>query len=251
MSDKVFVDYSRYYDLLYQDKDYIGESKYIVNLLKRHGIVKGSLLEFGSGTGKHGRLIANEGFQVHGIERSAEMVKLAEQINGFTCEVGDICDIQLNKNYDAVLSLFHVVSYQTTNADLHRVFSRAAEHLKAGGIFVFDVWFTPAVLTNLPSVRIKRMSDDEIEIVRIAEPIIYHEKNCVDVNYTIFSTDISSGIFKTFNETHPIRHFSLPELDLLAEAHGFSRINAEEFLTGSKPSDSTWGVCITLEKLND
>ena len=83
MSDKVFVDYSRYYDLLYQDKDYVGESKYIVNLLKRHGIVKGSLLEFGSGTGKHGRLIANEGFQVHGIERSAEMVKLAEQINGF------------------------------------------------------------------------------------------------------------------------------------------------------------------------
>ena len=43
----------------------------------------------------------------------------------------------------------------------------------------------------------------------------------------------------------------LPELDLLAEAHGFSRINAEEFLTGSKPSDSTWGVCITLGKLND
>ena len=81
MSDKVFVDYSRYYDLLYQDKDYVGESKYIVNLLKRHGIVKGSLLEFGSGTGKHGRLIANEGFQVHGIERSAEMVKLAEQIS--------------------------------------------------------------------------------------------------------------------------------------------------------------------------
>ena len=58
---------------------------------------------------------------VRGIERSAEMVKLAEQINGFTCEVGDICDIQLNRTMMLFITL-HVVSYQTTNADLHGCF---------------------------------------------------------------------------------------------------------------------------------
>lgn len=249
MSKKVFSEYSRYYDLLYLDKDYIGETEYITNLLKRHGVTEGDLLEFGSGTGKHGRLIAQKGFQVHGIERSAEMVELARQGNGFTCEVGDICNVQLGRYYDAVLSLFHVVSYQTTNADLHSVFARAAEHLRVGGIFVFDVWFSPAVFTEPPNVRVKRMGDEQVEIIRIAEPVIYANKNCVDVNYTIFSTDRSTGSVQTLKETHPMRHFSLPELDLMAKAHGFKKVNAEEFLTGNEPSVSTWGVCVTLERI--
>lgn len=244
----VFDAYSRYYDLLYSDKDYPGEAAYIVSLLKRQGITRGSLLEFGSGTGKHGRILAEAGYQVHGIERSAEMVGLVQQGNGFTCEQGDICNVQLGKCFDAVLSLFHVISYQITNASLNAVFARAAEHLESGGLFIFDIWYSPAVYTQRPSVRVKRMADEHVNIIRIAEPIIYSKENRVDVNYTIFSTDKSNGAVQTLKETHPMRHFTLPELDFLANVHSFARINAEEFLTGKQPDESTWGVCITMKK---
>ena len=248
MSDAVFNAYGRYYDLLYRDKDYVAEADYIVSLLDRFGITGKDLLEFGSGTGKHGRLLAQRGYDVTGIERSAEMVAQAEAAPGFSCQQGDICTVQLEQTFDAVLSLFNVVSYKKKNDAVQAIFARAAEHLEAGGLFVFDVWYSPAVYAQRPEVRVKRMVDEAIEITRIAEPMLHPNENRVDVNYTIFARDLASGAVETMTETHPMRHFSLPELDLLAQMNGFAVIGTEEFLTGKRPSEETWGVCLILKK---
>ena len=220
MTVLVFNAYSRYYDLLYRDKDYIGETDYIQRLLSSHGIARGDLLEFGSGTGKHGFLLADRGYRVHGIERSAEMLAQAQVHRRFTSQQGDICTIQMGRSYDAVLSLFHVVGYQTSNERVRAVFSRAAEHLRPGGLFVFDFWYSPAVYTTTPSVRVKRMSDQKIEITRIAEPELFPNENRIDVNYTIYSRSVGSGEIQTLQEKHSMRHFSLPEIDLLSQMCG-------------------------------
>ncbi len=249
MSEKVFNAYSRYYNLLYRDKNYVGETTYIQELLASNGVPKGDLLEYGSGTGKHGKLLAAQGYRVHGIERSAEMVAEAEPALGFTCQQGDIASTNMGCTYDAVLSLFHVLSYQTNNAQLQAVFANAAAHLKPGGLFIFDFWYSPAVYAQKPTVRIKRMVEELVEITRIAEPTIYTNENRVDVNYTIYSRDLGTGGVQTFQETHSMRHFSLPEIDVVAGVAGFERLAAEEFLTGNVPSESTWGVCVILKRI--
>lgn len=245
----VFDAYSRYYDLLYRDKDYAAEVEYIDSLLIRYGCTGRDLLEFGSGTGKHGRLLAQLGYRVTGIERSSEMVAQATVAQGFTCQQADICTVQLGRTFDAVLSLFHVVSYQVSNEAVRAVFARAAEHLKPGGLFVFDVWYSPAVYAQRPEVRVKRMIDCEVEITRIAEPIIFPNENRIDVKYTIFSRDLATGAYQMFAETHPMRHFSLPELDLLAWLNGFERMAAEALLSGDEPGEKTWGVCLVLRRV--
>jgi SAM-dependent methyltransferase len=248
MTNCIFNHYSRYYDLLYRDKDYMGEALYIQNLLTRFGILKGDILEFGSGTGRHGCLLADNGYMVHGIERSIEMVAKANKANGFTCEQGDITLTKMNRTYDVVLSLFHVLSYQVTNEQVKLVFSNAFEHLSKGGLFVFDFWYSPAVYSQRPEVRLKRMSDERVEVIRVAEPVIHHNDNIVDVNYTIITRELEAGLVQTFNERHSMRHFSLPELDVIANMHGFERIKAEEFLTGNLPSENTWGVCCAFRR---
>ena len=53
------------------------------------------------------------------------------------------------------------------------MFETAGKHLKTGGIFVFDFWFGPGVLTTPPETKIKRMSNKEVDILRIAEPKIH------------------------------------------------------------------------------
>ena len=248
MSNAVFNAYSSYYDLLYCDKDYVVEAEYIASLLERYGGAGRRLLEFGSGTGKHGRLLAQRGYEVTGIERSAEMVAQAGAAPGFSCQQGDICDVQLVQTFDAVLSLFHVVSYQTTNEAVQAVFANAAHHLDPGGLFLFDVWYSPAVAAQRPELRVKRLHTADLAITRIAEPTLHPNANRVDVKYTVMAQELTTGAFHTFEETHPMRHFSLPELDLLAEAAGFERLTAEEWLTGAPPSESTWGVCLVLRK---
>ncbi len=245
----VFDAYSRYYDLLYQDKNYAAESRYIDTLLKRHGIESDEILEFGSGTGKHGRLLAKQGYHVTGIERSAEMVAQAMQEEGFTCKQGDIRSVRLEKTFAAVISLFHVVSYQIGNEDVRAVFSRAAEHLHPGGLFVFDVWYSPAVYAQKPEVRVKRLANETTHVTRIAEPVIYPNENKVDVNFTIFAQDTQANACQVLKECHPMRHFSLPEIDQFSAEAGFERLAAEEFLTGSDPGLDTWGVCFVLRKV--
>jgi SAM-dependent methyltransferase len=249
MFENIFNAYSRYYDLLYIDKDYAGEAAYIQSLLTWHGVITGNLLEFGSGTGKHARLLAAQGYTVHGIELSADMVAKAKSAPGFTCQQGDITSTTMGRRYDAVLSLFHVVSYLTTNAQLQAVFANAAAHLYNGGLFVFDFWYSPAVYAQKPSVRVKRRGDGQIEITRIAEPVIHPNENRVDVNYTIYARHLDTNMVTTLQETHRMRHFSLPEIEILAGVHGFELLLAEEFFTRNEPSDTTWGVCVILKKV--
>ncbi|MCP9926736.1 class I SAM-dependent methyltransferase [Cyanobium sp. CH-040] len=239
---------SRYYDLLYRDKNTSAEVAYVEALLQRHRIAGRDLLEFGSGTGRHGCLLAQRGYRVHGLERSAAMVANAQRTPGFSCQQCDINSTQLERRFNAVLALFHVVSYQTSNPDVQAVFANAARHLHPGGLFLFDVWYSPAVAAQRPELRVKRLQSEDLSIIRIAEPTVHPNENRVDVHYTVMAQELSTGTIQTFEETHPMRHFSLPELDLLAESAGFERLTAEEWLSGAPPSQATWGICLVLQR---
>lgn len=243
-----FNDYSKYYDLLYQDKDYKGEVEYICALLETHGLREGRVLEFGSGTGIHGNLIASKGYDVVGVELSAEMVAIADQTAGFTCSQGDMTTTKVDGNFDAAISLFHVVSYLTTDDAISDFFRNSFEHLKDNGIFIFDVWYSPCVDVNPPEIRIKRMENSNLKIIRIAEPTVFIDKNRVDVHFTVFSKGGSEHTWTKTEEVHPMRHFSIEEIRNFAEPIGFKFLASEEFGSGLEPSNDTWGVCFVFKK---
>jgi SAM-dependent methyltransferase len=240
--------YSKYYNLLYKDKDYNSEVNYIVEQLSKYGTGVQSILEYGSGTGGHGLLLNEKGFDVYGLERSEDMVSVAKE-KGLACTVADITNFQLDKKYDALIAIFHVISYLTSNQALISAFTNAYNHLSDEGIFLFDVWYSPAVY-NLKAVpRIKRIQNEELKVIRIAEPLIDSNKNMVDVQFSVIARDLLSGEVSELIESHPMRHFSIPEIGLLAEHTGFEILKVEEFLTGKAPSEKTWGVCFILKKI--
>ena len=155
----------------------------------------------------------------------------------------------MNKTFDAVISLFHVISYQTGNADVSAAFETAREYLKPGGVFFFDVWYGPAVLTDRPSVRVKRMSDELTAVTRIAEPVVHPNDNRVDVNYHVFVRDLQSGTVKEMRESHEMRYFFKPEIELFAAKAEFQCIHSEEWLSGKAIGCDTWGACFVLQSL--
>jgi SAM-dependent methyltransferase len=245
-----FALYSKYYDLLYKDKNYKAETDYINGLVQKHAPDCKKILELGSGTGKHAMLLADKGYRIYGIERSPEMVEIArrENHNNVRYEVNDISLFSLPEQFDVALSLFHVVSYLTDNKTLISTFQNVAHHLQKKGLFIFDVWYSPAVFLQQPETRIKRFSDDQTRVTRLAEPHIHSRENVIDVNYELIIEDKKDRSVNTFTEKHPIRHFSEPEIGLLAECTGFKVVHAEEFLTGNTPGAQTWGVCFILQK---
>ncbi len=246
-----FETYSKYYDLLYFDKDYQAETNYVVELIKRYNNGSKSVLELGSGTGKHAFLLAERGYKILGIERSAEMVAIAneQKDENVNFVIADITEFKLKSSFDVATSLFHVVSYLTSNDDLIKTFKNVHQHLNKDGVFIFDVWHSPAVNHQIPEKRTKVLKNDSIEVVRRATPTIDVEKNVVEVNYDITVTTLADHSTEQIEERHPMRHFSTPEIKLLAFATGFEFLHAEEYLTKASPSEKTWGVCYVLKKM--
>lgn len=253
----VFGNYARYYDLLYKDKDYVGETAYMVGLLKKYAPSAHRLIELGCGTGKHAALLAEQGYAVQGVDFSREMLAQAQARAAqlppdlqqrLAFSYGDVRSVRIGHTVDAALSLFHVVSYQTENADILAEFNTAAAHLSPGGVFLFDVWYGPAVLTDRPAVRVKRLEDEAIRVVRLAEPRLRPNDCCVDVNYHVFITDKASGAVEEVRETHHMRYLFQPEITHLLAQSGFDLIHAEEWMTAKPLGFDTWGACFVARK---
>ncbi|MEX2016820.1 MAG: hypothetical protein WD873_09250 [Candidatus Hydrogenedentales bacterium] len=64
-----FQKYAAFYDLLYRDKDYAAEAAYVAGTIRSAVPGARSILELGSGTGRHGRLLAGLGFDETTIGR--------------------------------------------------------------------------------------------------------------------------------------------------------------------------------------
>lgn len=246
---EIFDAIGEYYDLLYEKKDYLAEANYVDSLIRKFSDKTSTILEFGCGTGKHAKFLSNKGYKIHGIDRSKSMINLAPKNIGVKFEVGDIRKINLKKEFDAILSLFHVFSYQIDNSSVLALLSNASNHLKKNGIFIFDIWYSPAVLSIGPSNRILKLENNNVEIIRIAEPKIFPNQNLVEVNYQFFVKNKLNNKWHNFKEIHPMRHFSLPELSFFAEKNGLSIINSEELNTGADPSKDTWGICLVMKKI--
>ena len=169
----VFADYARYYNLIYSDKNYSGEAHYIDSLIKRYsGTAVQVILELGCGTGNHASFLAQKNYSVCGVDVSDEMIKIAKGISNPRLEFhhGDARYIKFDKTFDAVVSLFHVASYQNSDEDLSAFIGSAAGHLEKDGLFIFDFWYGPAVLNDLPAVRVKRLENEYLSLIHISEP---------------------------------------------------------------------------------
>ena len=142
----IFGDYARYYNLLYQDKEYAAETEFILECLTRHGGMPATLLDLGCGTGRHALEMARRGVCVTGVDMSATMLEMGRQLQAASPDLpaeilppllqeGDARTVRLGKRFDAVTSLFHVMSYQNTEKDALAVMETARQHLKPGASF--------------------------------------------------------------------------------------------------------------------
>lgn len=251
----VFGTYSRYYDLLYRDKDYAGEAGYIRSLIEQYHPGAASVLDLGCGTGRHALLLAEMGYRVSAVDRSEEMLvsardRVRQQANQPTPRPfvapeftnGDVRSVRLGSKFDVVVSLFHVMSYQTSNEDLRAALTTIREHLAPGGLFVFDCWYGPAVLSEKPAVRVRRLEDDAISVTRCAEPVIHPNENVVDVNYQVFIRDKVTQQVDELKETHRMRYLFAPEVQLLLDATGLKLMKLREFMRDQEPSERTWNA---------
>ena len=249
---EIFQDYAYYYNSFYKDKDYKKEARTVETLMNRDRDVS-SVLNLGCGTGRHDIELAKMGYAMTGIDVSEQMIRVAQansQKEGIDIrfEVADIRDYRAGQEYDAVISLFHVMSYQTETEDLIRAFQTAAEALCEGGIFVFDLWYGPGVLSDKPAVRVKTVEDSENILYRIARPAMRVEENVVDVAYEVLIADKKTDKVRKITEMHRMRYFLVPEIRYYLEEAGLELLRCVDCGTLEKTDFGSWTAYCVAQK---
>ena len=245
-----FKEYSKYYDLIYKDKNYLSEVSYIDKIIRKLKKENSCLLDIGCGTGKHASLLVEKGYKVHGIDNSETMLKEAVRNFGgiVSFSKGDIRNFKLDKTFDIITSLFHVMSYQIRNEDLEASFQSVYNHLNPGGYFIFDCWYGPGVMNDLPTIKVKRMKDEQTEIIRIAEPVIHYNESVVDVRFQILINDLKRNQVTKLHEIHSMRYLFRNEIALFAKMTNFSIEQLYSWLKFKSPSEKDWYVFFILKK---
>lgn len=252
---QAFHDYAYYYNLFYGDKDYASEARDLKCMLEKYGSRSRSekILNIGCGTGRHDIELYKLGYKIHGIDLSSEMIDVARKSNpsadDFFYEVQDAKNFTVKEPYDTIISLFHVMSYQNENRDLDHVFACVNKALNTGGIFIFDGWYGPGVLTDRPSVRVKRVEDQDNFLVRIAEPLMYPNENIVAVQYDINIINKESRGVTQIKETHNMRYFFKPEIEELLQKNGLKLAACLDCNTLKMPNFNSWTVYFIAEKI--
>jgi len=230
----------------------------VLGILKKYGRIPQTLLDLGCGTGRHAVEMAKQGVEVTGVDISESMLRLGREslsnLNRADFSLpwpkllqGDARLVRLGKAFDAVVSLFHVMSYQNTEEDALAVLETAKAHLKPGGLFLFDFWYGPGVLRDLPTIRELVLEDEATHIRRLAKPDILVNDNVVIVNYTVSISDLKSGQTTELSEAHSMRYWFLPELRFLAKSAGFRIVDVGGWLARQDPTLGDWNAWMLLQ----
>jgi 2-polyprenyl-3-methyl-5-hydroxy-6-metoxy-1,4-benzoquinol methylase len=123
--------YSSYYNALYQDKDYLGEVEYVEPFLNS----KKNVLDIGCGTGKHLKIFQDKGYEIFGIDMSDSQIEQAKNLLGANTNLqqAKASEFSFNQKFDNIISLFHIMSYQTQNDEIQKVFANVHKHLNIEG----------------------------------------------------------------------------------------------------------------------
>src|SRR5438132_11845268 len=135
------------YDLFYQDKPYHEEAQYAAELIRARFPAAKTILDLGCGTGLRCLELARQGYKISGVDQSGSMLDaagrhlaVARDISPGAVEfqVGDITTFRASSKYDAVIALFHVYSYLTTESALKQAIECSFANLNPAVVLLFD-----------------------------------------------------------------------------------------------------------------
>lgn len=238
---------------MYRDKPYSQEVRNVIGYFESYCPETKFILDVGCGTGEHARHFCAAGYRVLGTDSSESMIREAnaKNIENFKAVTGQIQSFRSEEHFDAAVSLFHVISYLENPEDLRQSFQNIHRHLKKGGLFVFDVWHTPAVLHLGIENRLKIAENDFFSISRKGTSEHLEGGNRVKVKYHFTVKNKHTEAVSSWTEDHIIRHFDQLEIGQLANSCGFEVLKSEELISKRQPDSSTWSVCYVLKKKDE
>ena len=177
---------------------------------------KGRVLDIGCGTGKLDEDLHGLGYEVLGIDSSADMIAVAKkaETKGLRFEPVSFQNFSASHTFDYLIVVFNVFGYFSPS-ELSSFFKKAAPMLGDGGFLIFDFWKNDETFEVKP-FRINFVQTRKSSYLRVVRTKLKDQK--VQIRYIFFRL---ANPFQSFSETHTIETFSEKTMKSAAECEGF------------------------------
>lgn len=197
---------SPYYHLLYKQRDEQEAEMFLRRLLKLLDLPKGAtILDLACGKGRHAVFLNKQGFDVTGLDLSAESIAYAslmgnDSLNFYQHDMRKPFRINY---FDCIVNLFTSFGYFSDPKDDQATLHAISAGLKPGGIFVFDFFSRNYTIAHLQQGCNKRIGEIEFQLKRWEkDDFIYKHIHFVDKG-------------KTFDYEERVKTYSLEQFTSL------------------------------------
>lgn len=203
---------AQFYDSVVADPT--KKALWLKQLIHQHHPEAKRVLELACGTGSLLEVLSKD-YQVVGLDNSKEMLRVArKRLAGTEFILADMANFDIGQKFDAILCIYDSINHLTRFSDWQTMFTKIAEHLEPGGLFIFDmntVEFLSKLNTSRPSV-----SDFSDNTMTIAAQPNKEAITTLQVEVVEQRPDGSTQIHKT---DIPEMSFSISKVQTLLEEH--------------------------------
>jgi len=239
-----FTDLAPHYDELMQVVPYDSWAEYIELLFDIAEVKPNSILDCACGTGNVSFELAKIGYDVTGVDISAGMIERAQakaesiSRNARSTPLparfaqADLSDFNLKQKFDGATCLYDSFNYILEADKLQAAFQCIANHVRLGGVFVFDMNAPWAFEANLFTQR----NLDPRKNLHYEWHAAYDTSTRICDVTMQFTRKTLSGT-EQFSEVHRERAYNRDEVESMLSQSGWKLLKSYDAFTLNQPHD--------------
>ena len=241
--------FAKYYDSLMSDVDYSTRAHYICEIFKRHNFEATSVLDLACGTGNISFELAKSGFDVIGIDASAEMLSQAAAKAGTNCQnpifiCQDMRCLDLYGTVSAAVCALDGINHLTNAQSVKKALDCVSLFLERGGLFVFDL-NTPYKISQTLGDNAYVYDNDDVYCVW------QNSYNAVSrlCRFDLTFFELGGDSYKRYDESFSERAYTTAQIKSWLEKSGLSLEAVYDDLGFEKPPEQSERLVYVARKL--
>lgn len=238
---EAYTSFAAVYDTFMDNIPYEEWGAYLKSLLKEYDVKNGLVLDLGCGTGTMTEILAEDGYDMIGIDNSEDMLEIAmekkvESGHDILYLLQDMREFELYGTVNAVVSICDSVNYITEEEELVEVFRLVNNYLDPKGIFIFDFNTEYKYREILGDCTI---AENREECSFIWDNYYYEEEKINEYELSLFIQEEDSELYRKYEETHFQKAYTYETMRKLIEESGLEFVTAYDAFTHVKPTEKS------------
>lgn len=248
---EAYTNFAEVYDTFMDNVPYEEWADYLQDILKEYKIEDGLVLELGCGTGSMTELLTGRGFDMIGVDNSADMLELAMEKrtksgHDILYLLQDMREFELYGTVRAIVSVCDCINYVTEEEELEQVFRLVNNYLDPQGIFVFD-FNTEYKYKQILGDRVIAEAREDCSF--IWDNYYDEEEEINEYELTLFVQEgKEQDLYRRYQEVHYQKAYTLSQIKMYLEKAGLKFVKAYDAYTKDRPLSDSERICVIAQE---